>query len=66
VSDPWDEVTFDDHARAQRRRWAAWPAETRWEWLASAVEDCRRQGLLAGWRERKQREVMAAWEAGEQ
>jgi hypothetical protein len=64
TTDPWEEGTFEGLERAQRRRVAAWSPEERLEWLEDAVRDLSERGLLVALRERKQRAVMAAWEAG--
>lgn len=63
-ADPWAEATFEGLQRAQRRRVAAWSPLERLAWLDDTVADLEERGLLATWRERRQREVMAAWEAG--
>jgi hypothetical protein len=65
TTDPWEEATFEGLERAQRRRVAAWSPEERLAWLEDAVRDLAERGLLAALRERKQREVLAAWEATE-
>jgi hypothetical protein len=65
TTDPWQEATFEGHERAQRRRVAAWSPEERLVWLEDAVRDLAERGLLAALRERKQRQVLAAWEATE-
>jgi hypothetical protein len=64
TTDPWAEATFDGLERAQRRRIAAWTPAERLAWLEETVADLDERGLLAPWRERKQREVTSAWEAG--
>lgn len=60
----WEEATFEGHERAQRRRaLALTPAER----LAAAerlVSDAARCGVLDRLRERRQREVLDAWESG--
>lgn len=61
----WEEATFDGHARAQRRRAAALEPQVRLTMVERAVRDAHRAGLLVRWRERRQREVIAAWEASE-
>jgi hypothetical protein len=63
-SDPWAEATFEGLERAQRRRVAAWTPMQRLAWLDDTVAELDERGLLVVWRERKQREVMAAWESG--
>jgi len=62
ASDPWAEATFEGLERAQRRRVAAWAPLERLAWLDSALEELEELGLLATWRERRQREITAAWE----
>lgn len=62
TTDPWEEATFEGLERAQRRRVAAWSPEERLAWLDDAVRDLSERGLLAALRERRQRDVMAAWE----
>ena len=63
TDDPWEEATFDGHSRAQRRRAAALEPQVRLALVERAVRDADRAGLLVLWRERRQREVIAAWEA---
>lgn len=63
MSDPW-EGTFAGLERAQRRRVAAWTPLERLAWLEDTVAELDELGLLASWRERKQRAVMAAWNGG--
>jgi hypothetical protein len=65
TTDPWEEATFEGLERAQRRRVAVWSPEERLAWLEDAVGDLAERGLLAALRERKQREVLAAWEVTE-
>jgi hypothetical protein len=65
TTDPWQEATFEGLERAQRRRVAAWSPEERLAWLDDAVDDLIERGLLGALRERKQREVMDAWELSE-
>jgi hypothetical protein len=60
--DPWAEATFEGLERAQRRRVAGWTPLERLAWLEDAVSELHARGLLVEWRERKQREVLAAWE----
>lgn len=62
TADPWEEATFEGLERAQRRRVAAWSPQERLAWLEDAVRDLSERGLLVALRERKQRDVMAAWE----
>jgi hypothetical protein len=62
TTDPWDEATFEGLERAQRRRVAAWTPQQRLAWLEAALHDAHRAGVLQPLRERKQREVMEAWE----
>lgn len=64
TADPWEEATFEGHARAQRARAAALTPQVRLAMVEQAVRDADRVGRLRQWRERKQREVMEAWEAG--
>jgi len=63
TGDPWEEATFDGHARAQRRRAASLEPQVRLAMVERAVQDAHRAGLLVRWRERKQRDVLAAWES---
>lgn len=65
TSDPWAEGTFEGLERAQRRRVAAWSPSERLAWLDDTLADLDHRGLLATWRERRQREVLADWEATE-
>jgi hypothetical protein len=65
TTDSWEEGTFDGLERAQRRRVAAWTPEERLAWLDDAVDDLSERGLLGALRERRQREVVNAWEACE-
>ena len=63
TADPWEEATFEGLERGQRRRVAAWSAEERLAWLDDAVGDLIERGLLVALRERKQRELIEAWES---
>jgi hypothetical protein len=63
--DAWAQGTFEGLERAQRRRIAAWTPLERFSWLEDTVAELEQRGLLARWRERKQAEVLAAWERGE-
>jgi hypothetical protein len=61
-ADPWAEATFEGLERAQRRRVAAWTPLERLAWLEDVLADLHERGQLAVWRERKQRELLEAWE----
>lgn len=65
TADPWEEADFDGHRRAQRRREAALTPQQRLAAVEGLVRDAHRAGVLQGWRERKQREIVKAWEACE-
>jgi hypothetical protein len=62
-ADPWEEGTFAGLERAQRRRVAAWTPQERLAWLEAVVLEAHRAGVLDDLRARKQRAVMAAWQA---
>jgi hypothetical protein len=64
TGDPWAEATFDGLEQAQRRRVAAWSAAERLAWLDDTLAELDELGLLAQWREHRQRETTAAWERG--
>lgn len=62
TSDPWAEATFEGLEQAQRRRVAAWEPLERLAWLDATLDELEELGLLATWRDRRQREVMSDWE----
>lgn len=62
MTDPWDEATFDGHRRAQLLRAATVSPAERLAAAEQLVRDAHRAGVLQLWRERKQRDVLAAWE----
>jgi len=64
-SDAWAEATFEGFERARRRRVAAWTPQERLAWLDAVVLDLQRSGMLDEWRGKKQRAVVAEWEAAQ-
>jgi hypothetical protein len=62
MTDAWDEATYVGKARAQRRRFASLTPEQRLAWLEDALIEAERTGVLARVRQRKQRDVVQAWE----
>jgi hypothetical protein len=60
-ADAWDEATFEGLERAQRRRFAGLTPQERLRACEDMVRFAHEAGQLVGWRERKQRELMAAW-----
>lgn len=64
MTDGWEEATFDGHEAAQRRRAAAGGPVQRLAAVEQLLRDADRLGLLEPWRERKQRDLMRAWEGG--
>jgi hypothetical protein len=63
-ADAWEEATFEGLERAQRRRFAGLTPQERLRACEDMVRFAHEVGQLVAWRERKQREVMAAWESG--
>jgi hypothetical protein len=63
MSDSWAEATFAGKAAAQTRRAAALSTEQRLAWLEAVLIDAARTGVLRALRERKQRELLEAWNA---
>lgn len=61
MTDAWDEATFDGHESAQRRRAATASPAQRLAAVEQLLRDADRLGLIAPWRERKQRDLMTAW-----
>jgi hypothetical protein len=61
MSDEWADATFVGAQRSQRRRVADWSPQERLAWLEAAVVELAGQGLLAPLRERKQRDLIKAW-----
>ena len=64
MTDPWLEATHAGTERAQRSRRVALTPQQRLAWLEEALVETERTGVLAQVRQRKQRDVLQAWERG--